>query len=229
MTELGLAFMAGLAGSGHCLGMCGGIVTALAIAGPDSSVGQRFRLNLAYHSGRVVTYTLLGLLAGAISQAALVSTLKPYLQWLYMAANLMVIAIGLSTAFGIRRLSLSILDGSGWKFMSRILGRAAGSATTGAFLLAGLVMGLLPCGLVYGILITTATSGSWWMGGGMMLAFGLGTLPALLAYGQVATSLGAMANTVFLRVMGLAVALLGLIGLLKTLLQMGLITPLKLS
>jgi sulfite exporter TauE/SafE len=67
------------------------------------------------------------------------------------------------------------------------------------------------------------------MGGGMMLAFGLGTLPALLAYGQVATSLGAVANTVFLRVMGMAVALLGLIGLLKTLLQMGLIAPLKLS
>ena len=61
-----------------------------------------------------------------------------------------------------------------------------------------------------------------------MLAFGLGTLPALLAYGQVATSLGALATTVFLRVMGGTVALLGAAGLLKALISMGAVPPVTL-
>jgi sulfite exporter TauE/SafE len=228
VTEFGLAFLAGLAGSGHCLGMCGGILAALAVAGPVTSAGQRFRLNLTYHVGRIITYTQLGLLAGALSHAALISSLKPHLYWLFAAANIMVIIIGLATACGVRRLSLAALDGAGWGFMSRLLGTASRQATIGAFLLAGLVMGLLPCGLVYGVLIAGATSGSWLQGGGMMLAFGLGTLPALLAYGQVATSLGALANTVFLRVMGAAVALLGAAGLLKSLIMMGVVTPVQL-
>jgi sulfite exporter TauE/SafE len=226
VTEFGLAFAAGLAGSGHCLGMCGGILAALAVASPAASAAVRFRLNLAYHFGRIITYSLLGLLAGAISQAALFSALKAQLYWLFVAANLMVIVIGLATAFGVRRLSLAALDGTGWGFMSRVLGAASARSTGLAFLAAGLVMGLLPCGLVYGVLITAATGGSWWRGWGMMLAFGLGTLPALLAFGQVATALGAVATTLFLRVMGLAVALLGTLGLLKTLVTMGVISPL---
>lgn len=220
--------MAGLAGSGHCLGMCGGILAALAVASPADSVGQRFRLNLAYHIGRITTYTLLGLLAGTVSQAALFTTLKPHFYWLFAAANLMIIIIGLATASGIRRLSLASLDGAGWGFMSGFIGRASGQATPRAFLMAGLVMGLLPCGLIYGVLIAATTGGSWLLGGGMMLAFGLGTLPALLAFGQVATALGAVATTFFLRLMGLAVALLGTVGLVKTLIMMGIMQPVTL-
>ncbi|MBK5276941.1 MAG: sulfite exporter TauE/SafE family protein [Desulfuromonadales bacterium] len=225
MTELGLSFLAGLAGSGHCLGMCGGILAALAVANPAVAAGQRFRLNLSYHVGRIITYTLLGLLAGAVSQAALFTSLRSHLYWLFAAANCLVIIIGLATAFGLRRFSLAALDGVGWVGMSGILGRAAGQATARAFLLAGLVMGLLPCGLIYGVLISAATGGSWLRGGGMLLAFGLGTLPALLAYGQVATALGAIATTLFLRIMGLFVALLGVWGLLATLIRMELIQP----
>ena len=228
MTEFGLAFMAGLAGSGHCLGMCGGILAALAVASPGASVGQRFRLNLAYHVGRIITYTLLGLLAGAASQTALFTALRPHLYWLFAAANIMVIIIGLATVFGVRRLSLAALDGVGWGFMSKVLGKVSRHSSAGAFLAAGLGMGLLPCGLVYGVLIAAATRGSWLQGGGMMLAFGLGTLPALLAFGQAATALGAIATTVFLRVMGLAVALLGLAGLVKTAITMGLMPPVQL-
>jgi sulfite exporter TauE/SafE len=220
--------MAGLAGSGHCLGMCGGILAALAVASPGTSAVNRFRLNLAYHIGRIITYSLLGLLAGALSQAALFTVLKPHLYWLFAVANLMVIIIGLATAFGFRRLSLAALDGAGWDFMSRVLGKASTQTTLRAFLVAGLVMGLLPCGLVYGVLIAAATGGSWWQGGGMMLAFGLGTLPALLAFGQVATAIGAIATTVFLRIMGLLVVLLGAAGLLKTLITIGVVPPIPL-
>ncbi|MDA8412691.1 MAG: sulfite exporter TauE/SafE family protein [Desulfobacteraceae bacterium] len=226
MTEFGLAFLAGLAGSGHCLGMCGGILAALAVANPEVSTGQRFRLNLSYHIGRIITYTLLGLLAGAVAQVALFTALKPHLFWLFAAANLMVIAIGVATALGLRRLSLAALDGTGWGFLYRALDRASCRATPPAFLVTGLVMGLLPCGLVYGVLIAAATAGSLLRGGGMMLAFGLGTLPALLSFGQAATALGASATTLFLRVMGVAVALLGLLGFFKALVTLGVVAPL---
>ena len=134
MTEFGLAFMAGLAGGGQCLGLCGGILAAMAVAAPVTSAGRRFRLNLAYHIGRIITYTLLGLLAGAASQAALVGSLKPRLYWLFAAANILVVVVGLSTAFGLRRLGLAALDGAGWGFMSRVLGRSASQASIGAFL-----------------------------------------------------------------------------------------------
>ena len=213
--------MAGLAGSGHCLGMCGGIVAALAVASPDASTGQRFRLNLAYHIGRILTYTMLGLLAGAASQMVLITTLKPYFSWLFIFANIMVILIGMTTALGLRRLSLSVLDGNGWGFMSRALRTASIQASPVAFLMAGVVMGLIPCGMVYGVLITAATGGSWQSGAGMMLAFGLGTIPALLAYGQVATALSAAAGTIFIRIMGAVVALLGVAGLVKNLGMIG--------
>ena len=215
--------MAGLAGSGHCLGMCGGIVAALAVAGPDASAGRRFRMNLSYHLGRIMTYTLLGLLAGAASQMILFTILKPYLYWGFAAANVMVIIIGVATTLGLRRLSLSLLDGVGWGFMSRGLRRASDQASPAAFLGTGLVMGLIPCGMVYAVLITAATRGSWLHGAALMLAFGLGTIPALVAYGQVATALSAAAGSIFMRVMGLAVALLGGVGLVKALNMMGLL------
>lgn len=221
MLELWLAFSAGLAGSGHCLGMCGGIVTALAVSNRDSGAFGRFLYNLFYHLGRVATYTFLGLLVGFASQAGMITSLKPHLRWLFLAANLFVVAIGLFTALGIRSFGINALDGSGFTSMQKLFSRVAGNASMHAALPTGLLMGLLPCGLVYGVLISAATSGSLVKGGGMMLAFGLGTLPALLVYGQVASTLTALGGALFQRCMGAVVALLGAAGVWKVLTAMG--------
>lgn len=215
--------MAGLAGSGHCLGMCGGIVAALSVSNPNCTPVEKFRLNLSYHLGRMVTYSLLGLLAGALSQMALFSSLKPHLSWLFVLANVFVILIGLMTVLNIRQFSLAALDGGGWHFMQSRLTNASRLASIPAFFMAGVVMGLLPCGLVYGVLLSTVASGSFVKGGVMMLAFGAGTLPPLLAYGQVAVSISALSNTLFLRIMGGMVALLGVVGLMKSLGMMGIV------
>lgn len=221
MLELWLAFSAGLAGSGHCLGMCGGIVTALALSNRDSGALRRFLFNLLYHVGRVATYATLGLLVGFVSQAGMITSLKPHLRWLFLAANLFVVAIGLGTALEMRSFGISFLDGSGTGFMSGFLSRLSGSRSILAALPAGLLMGLIPCGLVYGVLISAATSGSPLKGGGMMLAFGLGTLPALLLYGQLATTLSVRGGALFRRGMGVIVALLGAAGVWKVLSAMG--------
>lgn len=221
MLELWLAFSAGLAGSGHCLGMCGGIVTALAVSNQSAGAFRRFLYNLCYHLGRVATYTSLGLLAGFAAQAGMITALKPHLRWLFLAANLFVVAIGLFTLLGVRSFGINALDGSGYNFMQKLFSRVAGSASLLAALPAGLLMGLIPCGLVYGVLISAATSGSLVKGGAMMLAFGLGTLPALLLYGQLAATVTARGGAIFQRCMGGVVALLGMAGVWKVLSAMG--------
>jgi sulfite exporter TauE/SafE len=221
MPEVWLAFSAGLAGSGHCLGMCGGIVSALALSHRNSDASRRFLFNLLYHIGRISTYSLLGLLAGLVAQAGMIDSLKPLVKWLFLAANLFVAAIGIFTALGVRAFGISALDGSGWGFMKKQLTRLTSSSSVLAAIPTGLLMGFLPCGLVYGVLIAAATSGSALKGGSMMLAFGCGTLPALLAYGQVASALSALGRGVFQRCMGGAVALLGILGVWKALVKLG--------
>ena len=221
MVEIWLAFSVGLAGSGHCLGMCGGIVTALALSQRDSDAGRRFLFNILYHAGRIITYSLLGLLFGLVARAGLVESLKPAVKWLFLAANLFVAAIGLFTALGVRSLGISALDGSGLFLLRRLLSRLTESRSVLAALPAGLLMGFLPCGLVYGVLISAATSGSALKGGAMMLAFGGGTLPVLLAYGQVASTLSALGRGIFQRWMGVIVALLGIVGAWKALVALG--------
>lgn len=221
MVEIWLAFSAGLAGSGHCLGMCGGIVSALALSHRNSGAAGRFMYNLLYHAGRIGTYGVLGLAAGLAVRAGMVDTLRPHVRWLFLAANLFVAAIGIFTAVGVRALGISALDGSGWGFIKGRLARLRACSSVLAAVPAGLLMGLLPCGLVYGVLIAAATSGSALKGGGMMLAFGCGTLPALLAYGQVASTISALGRGVFQRCMGGIVALLGLLGAWKALIALG--------
>jgi sulfite exporter TauE/SafE len=220
MTELWLSFVAGLAGSAHCLGMCGGIVTALALAGSQQTPQRRFMGQMAYHGGRVITYALMGLVVGALAQSALLSAMKPYFLWIFAGANVLVILIGLATACGLRSVGLSALDGAAWGFMGSFLRNAVQRASLYAMLTAGLVMGLIPCGMVYGVLLPAATSGSWAKGGAMMLAFGLGTLPALMIYGQLAATLSASFGAIMQRLMGLAVAGLGVFGLWKIIMRM---------
>lgn len=227
-AELTLAFMAGMAGSGHCLGMCGSLVAAVAVMTPETSALQRFLSTLGYHLGRITTYTLLGVTVGALSQGALITRYTPAFNLLFLLANVMVVLIGVATATGVQGMSLSRLDGTPWGWMGQVLGKVSRSGTPVLFIGAGLVMGLLPCGLVYGVLLTTAGSGSWFSGGARMLAFGLGTLPALLLYGQVANSMRSSFGSSFLRLMGGVVALLGGLGIAESLVRMGIMQPVSL-
>jgi len=221
VLEIWLAFSAGLAGSGHCLGMCGGMVTALSLSSAGRSATERFLCNLLYHVGRITTYAILGLIAGLVAQAGMVELLRPYLQWLFLLANIFVAAVGAFTAIGMQTLGISSLDGSGGAFMKRQFLRLSRSSFLPSALLSGLLMGLLPCGLVYGVLIAAATSASALKGGGMMLAFGFGTVPLLLAYGQASSSLTALGRGSFQRCMGAIVALLGSVGVWKALVTLG--------
>ena len=180
-------FLIGLLGGVHCAGMCGGIVSALSLQMPDKSGsgGAPWVIHLAYNLGRIGSYALAGAVMGALgSIGLLLNNALPVQLTLYVAANLMMIALGLYLT-GITRV-LAFTERAGqwlWRRIQPATGRflpVRGSAQ--AFPL-GLLWGWLPCGLVYSVLAMALLTGSASRGAMTLLAFGLGTLPNLMLAG----------------------------------------------
>ena len=217
MIEIWLAFLAGLAGSVHCIGMCGGIVAALAMTRGAQPIGSRLGSQLCYNLGRVSTYTLLGALAGLAGSSLDLVALRSVSSWFFIGANLLVIVVGLSSALGLSALNLSSLEGRGARFFAAPLKRViAGNSTLAAFPL-GMLLGFLPCGLVYAPLVAAAASGGPGLGAATMASLGLGTMPVLLVLGTASSAISGTLRCALLRVAGLAVALMGGAGLWRAL------------
>jgi hypothetical protein len=185
------AFLAGLFGSAHCLGMCGAIVILFEGQAPSAD-GQRLR-RLLYNTGRLSFYMLLGAIAGLggalITQLAGIGT---GLAILRILAGLLVIALGCNLLFDWH--ILSWLERSGailWKRVSPLARHVLPVNTPERAMLAGFLWGALPCGLVYSAVSIAGTSGSAAGGALVMLAFWLGTLPALLLAGESSAKLAA--------------------------------------
>lgn len=185
MTEFSTiaVFFVGLLGGVHCLGMCGSIVGILTAQLPKH--GARWPFHLAYNSGRIASYTLAGLLAGAIGQAGLLlRDVVPIQHLLFALSSLMLIALGMYLA-GIWSMVRHIeMAGSAlWKRIQPLTRPLFPITTPTRALLLGTLWGWLPCGLVYSVLVTALASGHAQSGALIMLAFGLGTLPNLMAIG----------------------------------------------
>lgn len=215
MPDLSLfaAFLTGLLGGAHCVGMCGGIVAAMSLQG-----GERppVAFHLAYNGGRVASYALLGGVAGLIGSAAFLSdSLFPLQRGLYVLAQGVLILLGLYLA-GLNQSILVIerLGSALWRRVQPFLGRLLPIRTLGQALAAGAAWGWLPCGLVYSVLVSALAAGGPAQGSLLMLAFGLGTLPNLLLMGWAAQSLRQFTRQVWVRrIAGLSVAGLGVWGL----------------
>ncbi|MBK1679553.1 sulfite exporter TauE/SafE family protein [Rhodocyclus tenuis] len=236
-------FLVGLLGGGHCVGMCGGIVSALALGatGKDSTsggdAGQKLPphrqpigfapaaagsfsvlpLHLAYNAGRISSYVLAGAIAGALGGASLVLAGQLPLRLVLAAlASLMLIALGAHLA-GISSVLTSVerLGQSLWRRISPLTRRFLPVRSVAQAFPLGLLWGWLPCGLVYSALVTSLGSGSAVNGALSMLAFGLGTLPNLLLAGLLAARLRHWLSQRSVRVAaGLVVAGFGISGLL---------------
>ena len=188
------AFLIGLTGGVHCFGMCGGIVGALSLGLPPTPghpLRTRLPFLLAYNLGRIMSYIVAGALAGGVGAwaAHLVSVHHAQLG-LQMIAGLFMILLGLYLAGwpGI----LSRLERAGGALWRRIepLGRRFFPVRTPFQAWGiGLVWGWLPCGLVYSALVWAVSAGGALQGGLLLLSFGLGTLPTLLAMGSAAAAL----------------------------------------
>lgn len=175
MPELAGVFLVGLVGSAHCVGMCGGF--ALAIAQLDRRAHALQLRQLAYYLGKTTTYALLGAAAGAFG-AALSGAFAGMQQGLSLALGLVLVLVGVRLAGGLRTVQgwqrLPGLPGLA-RLIGRLLGRPSLPATYGL----GLLNGLLPCGLVYGMLAVAAAAGGAAQGALVMAVFGLSTVPAL--------------------------------------------------
>ena len=163
------ALVAGATGSLHCALMCGPLACAgLPAAGPD-----RRRAAVAWHAGRIIAYTFVGLLLGAlgrgVSQGLMVSV-QPVLPWV-MALGLVITALDLAK---------HVKPLPGVASISRALARTGATlpAPARSFLL-GAATPFLPCGLLYGLFLAAIATGSAWGGALVLGAFSLGALPAL--------------------------------------------------
>lgn len=234
-------FLVGLLGGGHCVGMCGGIVSALALgatgkgatveggsavqshsrpigfAPPSSAPFSALPLHLAYNAGRISSYVLAGAIAGALGGASLVLAGQLPLRLVLSAlASLMLIALG-AHLVGISSVLTSVerLGQSLWQRISPLTRRFLPVRSVAQAFPLGLLWGWLPCGLVYSALVTSLGSGSAVNGALSMLAFGLGTLPNLLLAGLLAARLRHWLSQRSVRVVaGLVVAGFGVSGLL---------------
>jgi len=218
IPELGILslFLVGLLGGVHCAGMCGGIVGALSLPAPGAAAPWHY--HFAYNFGRIATYTLGGALAGAIgSSALLLEGILPVQQALFIVANVMLIALGLHLA-GLSRAVL-VLERVGrriWKRLQPYSRRLLPVSSPARAFVLGTLWGFLPCGLTYSVLLTSLSSGSASNGAMLMLAFGLGTLPNLIAVAYFARQAHALLGRKMVRAaFGALIAGFGVLGLMR--------------
>jgi sulfite exporter TauE/SafE len=190
MSQLFPIFLAGLAGSVHCAGMCGGIVTAISLHGrraiPIAVAGAPvFGNGLSYNAGRIASYMVAGALAGGVAPQAgsAVLGLPAWQAGAAWAANAMLVLLGLYLMGASRALAWTEVAGAAlWRHVRPLAGRVGQGGPASLFMM-GSIWGWLPCGMVYSMLASAMMAGSAADGAAVMLAFGLGTLPMLLAIG----------------------------------------------
>jgi sulfite exporter TauE/SafE len=182
MTAVLAGFLLGLAGSVHCAAMCGPLVGLVAPA-----FGRRITSGLWYQAGRIATYVMLGGLAGLTGAAARLAGAG---RGVSIAAGLLMVATALGFVFG-RQVRL----GAWWTHrLTRALagaGELRRSHPAMGAMGAGLINGALPCGLVYAAALAATTTGHPVQGAAVLLAFGLGTVPAMLGMWSAAAYLPA--------------------------------------
>jgi sulfite exporter TauE/SafE len=188
MSEYWPVFLAGMAGSMHCVGMCGGFACALGrdARGPAATLGR----HLIYNLGRLTSYGFLGALTGylgflLVAQCGDDSTVSLVQRAFAVLSGALLVFVGLQFAGVFAHAGFGAI-GLGAQALARALGgllRAPGAA---APLALGVLNGWLPCPLVYAMAAQAAASGGPRTGASLMLVFGLGTFPALLILGATA-------------------------------------------
>ena len=206
------AFLAGLLGSGHCFGMCGGIAGSLgALSGSGSGRKALVLPALQFNLGRMVGYAILGgIAAGIIGAAGEIMAFKAYGKWLRVLTAVMVMFIGIRFLVDWRGLDIIEKGGAGiWNKIAPLARKASQRhdwiGRTGL----GVLWGFLPCGLVYTVLMTAASTGTAAAGALTRFAFGAGTAPAMLGLTVAAPALSTfLSDKLVRRIVGFSLIVL---------------------
>ena len=210
------AFVVGLLGGVHCVGMCGGIVGALTFGLPPErrrGIAAMLPFQLAYNLGRILSYVLAGAVMGALG--ILLAQLMPvyYAQRVLLGiAGLFMVLLGLYLSGWWMVLGrLERAGGAVWRRLEPLGRRLLPVTSPGRALVVGMIWGWIPCGLVYSMLVNAVAAGGALQGAALMLAFALGTLPNLLLMGMLAGAAARLSGSPLVRrVAGVTVMLFGL-------------------
>lgn len=167
---------------GHCIGMCGGFIVTYTTAKikPEQSKLSQTTYHLLYNIGRVGAYTLLGALFGYFGSLWDVTPLSRAI--MFGVAGTLMILMGLSFAGKLKFLSSIEYPIAKHKWFKDIFTKQLGSTTPQSFFILGFLNGLLPCGLVYTMLVTATTTESMFLGAMVMSIFGIFTIPSLFSF-----------------------------------------------
>jgi uncharacterized protein len=205
---LGGAFIAGIAATGHCLAMCGGISVGIAASARGGTTTAAWPLLASL--GRIASYALAGALVGAFGAALGLLAEAERLRFAgQLLSGIALLLLGLRQ--GGLRLSLGPLDRVGaaaWRRLAPLTRRLMPARTPWQAFAVGMLWGWLPCGMSYGMLALAATTLDPWSGAAVMAAFGLGTLPSMMAAGSGARLLAALPDRALLRRLGAIVLVL---------------------
>jgi len=199
-----LAFTAGILGSGHCVGMCGALVSSFFMKAKKGDM----RLYAAYHGARITVYMMFGALAAllgvTLASAEFISKIQGYLQ---VFVGLFVILLALDM---LKLLPFHLSFGIFPKYLLRhgLSKASTKGAATGAAM-AGMVNGFMPCPLTLSIAVTATTAESPISGGLLMLAFGIGTLPSMLFISVAFSKLSVKARGYMLKGAATVVLIMG--------------------
>jgi len=210
------AFLVGLFGGGHCVGMCGGIVGAVSLSLPGDRPAMPY--HLGYNFGRISSYALAGVFAGSVGASSIfLEHILPVEKLLFLTANLMLVLLGLYLAGWWH--GLLVLERAGeklWLCLQPLTRSLVPVRSVPRSVALGALWGWLPCGLVYSVLVASLATASPMQGGLLMMAFGLGTLPTLLTMGMAAVRLKRYLQQPWVRkISGVAVIGFGVLGLLR--------------
>lgn len=212
ISDLIAAFTVGLLGAGHCLGMCGGVAAAVSMGTPQNQ--HKLPFLLFYNGGRLLSYGLIGAIAGGLIAGVVgVTQITQQLLWLRLAAAIMMILLALY--IGRFWNGLAYVEKVGqvlWKRLSPLSTKLLPLRSPLAALPFGMLWGWLPCGLVYSALSWAAVAGNALDGLLIMLAFGLGTLPAMILVGSAAEATkNLLNNLIFRRISSLILLMYGIV------------------
>lgn len=198
-ASFGAVFLVGLLSSPHCLGMCGGILLGASTQHPSS-----VKASLAYNGGRILAYTGIGAIFGALGTAISYS----------LSVKSMV--------FTMVGLTVTLIGANQWGFLPGLrallpeqgtfcrLPAAARRRYAGRPLVIGLLTGLMPCGSLYAMWLHAVSQGSAAGGAVSMLAFALGTAPLMLLFGAMGSLLPRRWNKYFLKASAILITAMGL-------------------
>jgi sulfite exporter TauE/SafE len=181
-----IALTMGLLSSLHCVGMCGPI--ALAVPVRTTHTGLKIFRYLLFNSGRVFTYSILGLTAGLAGRGFAWAGLQ---QWLSILTGIMILMVILFTRYSPHFTPLHNALTGITDFLKKLFARYLKQKGSWSLFILGILNGFLPCGMVYAALLGAIATGDYWSGALFMIAFGLGTTPALMILGLSGNMLGA--------------------------------------